>query len=84
MIGRRRQPTSNQLSVDNDRCHRYGFCVAEAPELFELTASGGLRYRKTVPDAELDDARSAVRLCPTVAIALTEARNTTTRGGRRT
>jgi sulfoxide reductase heme-binding subunit YedZ len=63
-----------RLSVDNGRCRRYGFCVAEAPELFRLTETGGLRYLRSVPAAQLPAARSAVRNCPTLAILLEERR----------
>ena len=44
----KRQTARNQLSVNNDHCRRYGFCVAEAPSLFQLSENGGLRYRRTV------------------------------------
>ena len=65
--------TKHQLSVNNDRCHLYGTCQYEAPELFQLTAVG-LRYRKTVGPKDLEQAKAAVRCCPTMAITLTEAR----------
>jgi len=64
----------HQLSVDNDRCRRYGICAAEAENLFHLTANGGLRYLRSVPEEELDQARAAVRCCPTLAIVLEERR----------
>jgi|1186.fasta_scaffold470538_2 ferredoxin len=70
----KRQKTRNQLSVNNDHCRRYGFCVAEAPSLFQLSENGGLRYRRTVDPGELDQARAAVRTCPTLAIVLAEAK----------
>lgn len=63
-----------RLSVNNDRCRRYGFCAAEAPALFRLTESGGLRYLRTVPPAQVPAAQSAVRNCPTLAILLEERR----------
>lgn len=80
-MGRKRPPTRNQLSVNNDVCRRYGFCVAEAPGLFELTPGGGLRHRRVVPPRELENARAAARICPTLAITLAEAESPT-RGGR--
>jgi ferredoxin len=61
-----------QLSVNSDRCRRYGTCSAEAPELFQLTARGELRYRRVVARDQLDQARSATRCCPTLAILLEE------------
>jgi ferredoxin len=63
--------TRHQLSVNNDRCHRYGICQAQAPELFQLTATG-LRYRRAVTQQQLEQAKSAVRCCPTLAIAIEE------------
>jgi ferredoxin len=61
-----------RLSVDNDRCRRYGICCAEAAQLFRLTPSGGLRYLRAVPTDALPDAKAAVRSCPTLAIELEE------------
>jgi ferredoxin len=63
-----------QLSVNNDRCRRYGFCVAEAPDLFQLAVTGELRYRRAVADNQVDQARAAVRSCPMLAIALSDER----------
>ena len=70
----KRQKARNQLSVNNDHCRRYGFCVAEAPSLFQLSENGGLRYRRAVEPDELDQARAAVRTCPTLAIVLAEGK----------
>lgn len=64
----------SQVSVNNDRCRRYGFCVAEAPTLFRMTTDGGLRYLRTVPDEEIEQAKAAVRSCPMLAIELDERR----------
>ena len=61
-----------RLSVDNDRCRRFGICAAEAAGLFRLTPSGGLRYLRAVPADALPAAKAAVRSCPTLAIALEE------------
>jgi ferredoxin len=60
------------LSVNNDRCRRYGTCQAEAPDLFQLTARGELRYQRAVAQEQLDAARGAVRCCPMLAILLEE------------
>jgi ferredoxin len=73
MIRRKRRTAQNQLSVNNDHCRRYGFCVAEAPSLFQLMENGGLRYRRTVEPEQIEEARAAVRTCPTLAIVLAEA-----------
>lgn len=66
--------TRTQLSVDKDRCRRYGICVAEAPALFRMTTDGGLRYLRSVPDKEVEQAKAAVRSCPMLAIELDERR----------
>lgn len=70
----KRQKARNQLSVNNDHCRRYGFCVAEAPSLFQLSENGGLRYRRTVEPEQIEEARAAVRMCPTLAIVLAEGK----------
>jgi ferredoxin len=64
--------TRYRLSVDNDRCRRFGICVAEAAQLFRLTSNGGLRYLRAVPSDALPAAKAAVRSCPTLAIELEE------------
>ena len=66
--------TRYRISVDNDRCRRFGICADEAAQLFRLTPSGGLRYLRAVPADALSAARAAVRSCPTLAIALEERR----------
>jgi len=69
-----RKARRNTLSVDNDRCRRYGICVAEAPTLFRMTTDGGLKYLRSVPDKEVEQAKTAVRSCPMLAIMLDERR----------
>ncbi|RJQ77827.1 ferredoxin [Pseudonocardiaceae bacterium YIM PH 21723] len=60
------------VSVNNELCHRYGFCQAEAPEVFQLTKDGRLRYESR-PETRLSDkTRSAARCCPMRAIDLRE------------
>jgi sulfoxide reductase heme-binding subunit YedZ len=71
-VTRRRHESSHQVSVDGDRCRRYGTCSAEAPDLFQLTARGELRYRRVVAHEHLEQARAATRCCPTLAIVLEE------------
>jgi sulfoxide reductase heme-binding subunit YedZ len=61
-----------RISVDNDRCRRFGICAAEAAQLFRLTPGGGLRYLRSVPAETLAAAKAAVRSCPTLAISLEE------------
>lgn len=56
------------LSVDNVRCHRYGFCQTEAPEVFKLLDDGRLQYKQH-PEVEYNrGVHSAVRACPMQAI----------------
>jgi ferredoxin len=64
--------TRYRLSVDNDRCRRFGICAAEAGQLFRLTPSGGMKYLRAVPPSALEEAQAAVRSCPTLAIELEE------------
>lgn len=64
--------TRYRLSVDNDRCRRFGICAAEAAQLFRLTPSGGMKYLRAVPPSALAEAQAAVRSCPTLAIELEE------------
>ncbi|MFD2420497.1 ferredoxin [Amycolatopsis pigmentata] len=59
-----------RVSVDNQRCHRYGFCQTEAPDVFQLREDGRLAYRQH-PDVDRNaDVRSAARACPMRAIQL--------------
>ncbi|HEV8558815.1 MAG TPA: ferredoxin [Actinophytocola sp.] len=67
---RTRNHSGPQLSVNNDRCKRYGTCQAEAPELFQLMITGELRYRRSVPPDQLEQAKTATRHCPMLAIVL--------------
>jgi ferredoxin len=64
--------TRHKLSVNNDRCRKYGFCEAEAPALFRLKTTGELTYQRSVTEEHLGAARSAVRCCPMLAILLEE------------
>jgi len=71
-VNRRRTEGGHRVSVNNERCRRYGVCQGEAPDIFHLTTRGELRYRRTVANHELEQARGAVRCCPTMAILLEE------------
>lgn len=62
-----------RISVDNQRCHRYGFCQTEAPDVFQLREDGRLAYRQQPDVARNPDVRSAVRACPMRAIQLQSA-----------
>lgn len=63
-----------RVSVNNDRCRRFGICADEAAQLFRLTPNGGLRYLRSVPAEALESVQAAVRSCPTLAISLEERR----------
>ncbi|MEU5696602.1 ferredoxin [Actinosynnema sp. NPDC020468] len=60
------------ISVDNERCHRYGICQAEAPGLFQLVDDERLRYERRPPPELFAKARAAARACPMRAIELRE------------
>jgi ferredoxin/DMSO/TMAO reductase YedYZ heme-binding membrane subunit len=62
------------VSVDNQRCKRYGICQAESPELFQLLADGRLRYVRDPENGNRAGAQAAARSCPMQAIQLQEVR----------
>jgi len=62
------------VSVDNQRCRRYGICQAESPELFQLLADGRLRYVRDPENGKRAGAQAAARSCPMQAIQLQEVR----------
>jgi len=64
-----------RVSVDNNRCHIYGICQQEAPEVFRISEGGSLHYTRSVPAEFAAKARQAVRCCPMQAIEI--------RGGRK-
>jgi NADPH-dependent 2,4-dienoyl-CoA reductase/sulfur reductase-like enzyme/ferredoxin len=59
-----------RLSVDNNRCHIYGICQQEAPEVFRISEGGSLHYTAAVPARLAAQARQAARCCPMQAIAV--------------
>lgn len=71
MRHRRRDPEM-KVSVNNRRCHRYGICVVEAPEVFWLVEDGQLRYDSRPDMSRQDQVRMAARCCPMQAIAIQE------------
>ncbi|GLY66546.1 ferredoxin [Amycolatopsis taiwanensis] len=56
------------VTVDNYRCHRYGFCQAEAPGNFDLAEDGRLDYDRRPPAPDRDRVLMAARCCPMQAI----------------
>jgi sulfoxide reductase heme-binding subunit YedZ len=65
---RRPEATELRVSVNNERCHRYGICQAEAEGVFLLTSDGRLRYDSRPPATEYDEVLAAARYCPMQAI----------------
>ena len=63
-----------QVSVDNQRCRRYGICQAESPQLFQLMEDGRLRYVRDPDTDSRAQAQAAARSCPMQAIQLQEVR----------
>jgi ferredoxin/DMSO/TMAO reductase YedYZ heme-binding membrane subunit len=63
-----------QVSVDNQRCKRYGICQAESPQLFQLMEDGRLRYVRDPDTESRAEAQAAARSCPMQAIQLQEVR----------
>jgi len=59
-----------RISVDNNRCHIYGICQQEAPEIFRISEGGSLHYTRGVPAEFAAQARQAVRCCPMQAIQI--------------
>jgi sulfoxide reductase heme-binding subunit YedZ len=64
-----------QVSVDNQRCKRYGICQAESPQLFQLMEDGRLRYVRDPDTESRAQAQAAARSCPMQAIQLQEVRS---------
>lgn len=73
--GRNGQVRKITVSVDNQRCRRYGICQAESPELFQLLADGRLRYVRDPENGKRAGAQAAARSCPMQAIQLQEVRS---------
>ena len=64
------EPATVRVDVDVERCHAYGVCQAEAPQVFQLGQDGQLAYEKR-PGAQLvPNVQAAARACPMRAIHL--------------
>ncbi|MFH8768921.1 FAD-dependent oxidoreductase [Streptomyces sp. NPDC017958] len=59
-----------RISVDNNRCHIYGICQQEAPEVFRISKGGSLHYTRAVPAEFAAKARQAARCCPMQAVKI--------------
>ncbi|MFE0026747.1 4Fe-4S domain-containing protein [Amycolatopsis sp. NPDC059021] len=62
-----------RISVDSRRCHRYGVCQAEAPQVFRLQGDGQLEYLRKPGVRQTQRVQAAARACPMRAIHLQEA-----------
>ena len=60
------------VSVNNEKCHRYGTCQAEAPDVFQLIEDNRLTYNRRPPEEHFAQARQAARACPMRAIEIRE------------
>ncbi|MET8999609.1 ferredoxin [Amycolatopsis sp. NPDC004169] len=64
------EPATVRVDVDSQRCHAYGVCQAEAPQVFQLGQDGQLAYERR-PGAQLvPHVQAAARACPMRAIHL--------------
>ncbi|GAA1971134.1 ferredoxin [Amycolatopsis minnesotensis] len=63
-----------KVIVDQDRCVGAGQCVLAAPEVFDQRDSDGIVVLLTedVPAGSEEDVREAARICPALAIELSE------------
>jgi sulfoxide reductase heme-binding subunit YedZ len=59
-----------EVTVDPDRCSRFGFCEQEAPAIFSLRKDGRLAYKTTVPPEHVTATGRAVKVCPARAIKM--------------
>jgi ferredoxin/DMSO/TMAO reductase YedYZ heme-binding membrane subunit len=60
------------VSVNNEKCHRYGTCQAEAPDVFQLIEDNRLTYNRRPAEEHFAQARAAARACPMRAIDIRE------------
>jgi ferredoxin len=62
-----------KVVVDLKACDLHGLCVDTAPEVFEIDDNGVLHVlEETPPDSLRGKVETAVRECPTGAIAIEE------------
>jgi sulfoxide reductase heme-binding subunit YedZ len=59
------------ITVDSNKCARFGFCENEAPDVFTLLPDGRLSYQVSVPQEQLNEVVRAIDVCPRRAIGLT-------------
>ena len=68
-----------KIHVDAKRCELHGQCAFVAPELFQIEGDS-LVFQESVPDALRDKAIQAAKVCPQLAIKVTEEQDTTQSG----
>ncbi|MEU8045296.1 ferredoxin [Micromonospora echinofusca] len=62
-----------RLVVDRELCVGAGQCALSTPELFDQGDDGRVVLRRTLPEDELAaKSRTAVELCPSGALTLTD------------
>lgn len=62
-----------KVTADREVCIQAGNCVMVADDLFDQDDDGVVVVLVgEVPDAEVDKAREAVRLCPSQALSIAE------------
>lgn len=62
-----------RISIDFDKCSGHARCVARAPELFDVDDDGNsFVLVDEVDEADAEDARKAVDVCPERAISVHE------------
>ncbi len=63
-----------RVEADTDMCVSSGMCALTAPELFDQSDEDGtvVLLRAVPTDAQIRDAKDAVRHCPSGALKLTD------------
>ena len=61
-----------RVVVDEGLCQGHAMCEVEAPDVFAVPKAGVAEVVGAVTDGNLAAVRSAVRHCPTQALALQE------------
>lgn len=61
-----------RIQIDDDLCEFHGQCAVVAPDVFELT-DDGVRYEADVAPQHRAAVRTAVKVCPQLAITIEEA-----------
>lgn len=60
-----------RIEIDDDLCEFHGQCAVVAPEVFELS-DVTVEYPRDVPPGQEIKVRTAVKVCPQLAIHVTE------------